>query len=65
MEVTAAIATIDPAVEMYHSQHANGDTTVVMEVSGLDHLDVLKNAYVHELMFKELLQQMAEDLKLV
>jgi hypothetical protein len=54
--------TVDPAVDIFHSEHANGDTTVVMEVSRGDHLDIAKDPYVHFLMFDHLLTKMSEDL---
>lgn len=53
---------IDPAIEMFHAQHANTDTTLVMEVSGIDHLAITKNTYVFKLVLDHLLPKMATDL---
>eukprot|EP01034_Spumella_vulgaris_P030911 gene30911-38202_t len=63
-EVLSVVSSSDPAVDLLYSVHTNGDTTTVMEVSGIDHPEVLKNAYVHEVMFRQLLEKMGEDLSL-
>eukprot|EP01038_Epipyxis_sp_PR26KG_P009603 gene9603-12932_t len=53
---------IDPAAELFYANHRNGDTTLVIEVSGVDHLDISKHSYVHGLVFEHLLPKVAEDL---
>lgn len=63
--MTAAISNVDPATESFYKQHANGDSTAVIEVSGVDHLEIVRHAYVHELIFRHLLSKMTEDLHLV
>ena len=62
LKMASAVTTVDPAVDMFHSVRANGDTTVVMEMAGVDHLDVAKHPYVHFLMFENLLVKMAQEL---
>jgi len=52
----------DPPVDLFHSRRANGDRTVVIEVRGVDHLDIAKHPYAHYLMFEALAPHMAEDL---
>jgi hypothetical protein len=63
-EVLSVVSSSDPAVDLLYSVHTNGDTTTVVEVSGIDHPEVLKNAYVHEVMFRDLLEKMNQDLSL-
>ena len=62
LKMASAVTTVDPAVDMFHSVRANGDTTVVMEMAGVDHLDVAKHPYVHFLLFENLLMKMAKEL---
>ena len=62
LKMSNAVTTVDPAVEMFHSVRGNGDTTVVMELAGVDHLDIAKHPYVHFLMFENLLVKMSHDL---
>ena len=40
----------------------SGDRTVVMEVKGVDHLEIAKHSYVHFLIFENLLANMEQDL---
>ena len=62
-KMASAVATIDPAVELFYSlDKKTGDTTVVMEVSGVDHLDIAKHPYVHSLVFEYLLPKMGDEL---
>ncbi len=60
--MTSRSHTIDPPVALYHSVRSNGDRTVVMEVKGVDHLDIAKHSYVHYLIFEDLLDKMVLDL---
>lgn len=60
--MAAAISSIDPATELHFSERINGDSTFIMEVSGVDHLDIAKHPYIHGLLFEYLLPKMAEDL---
>lgn len=53
---------IDPAIDLFHARHWNGDTTVVMEVSGVDHLVITKDAYVFKQVLDHLLPKMHQDL---
>ena len=62
LKMASTVTTVDPAVDMFHSVRGNGDTTIVMELSGVDHLDVAKHPYVHFLMFENLLLKMSQDL---
>ena len=62
LKMASTVTTVDPAVEMFHSIRGNGDTTIVMELAGVDHLDVAKHPYVHFLMFENLLVKMSQDL---
>ena len=62
LKMTSTVTTVDPAVDMFHSIRGNGDTTVIMEMYGVDHLDVAKHPYVHFLMFENLLIKMSQEL---
>lgn len=62
LKMASAVTTVDPAVEMFHSTRSNGDTTVVMEFAGVDHLDIAKHPYVHFLLFENLLTKMSREL---
>jgi len=55
---------VDPAVEIFHSKSKNGDTTVVMEVQGVDHLEITKHSYVLSLTLENFLVKMQDELKL-
>lgn len=62
-KMASAVATIDPAVEFFYSlDKKTGDTTVVMEVSGVDHLDIAKHPFVHSIVFEYLLPKMGDEL---
>ena len=63
--MASKVAAVDPAVDLYYSERADGDTTVVIEVAGIDHLDIAKSSYVHFLMFENLLPKIAADLCLL
>lgn len=63
LKMTSAIKTYDPPVEIFYSSNRkNGDTTCVMEFSGIDHLDMAKSSFVHALIFESLLPKMAIEL---
>lgn len=62
LRMASAVTSVDPAVDMFHSVRANGDTTVVMELAGVDHLDIAKHPYVHFLLFENLLSKMSQEL---
>ena len=62
LRMASAVTSVDPAVDMFHSVRANGDTTVVMELAGVDHLDIAKHPYVHFLLFENLLSKMSTEL---
>ena len=55
---------MDPAVDLYYSLQADGDSTVVMEVNGVDHLDIAKHPFVHALVLEALLPRMGRELGL-
>ena len=59
LKMASAVTIVDPAVEMFHSIRGNGDTTIVIELTAVDHLDVAKHPYVHFLMFENLLVKMS------
>ena len=62
-KMASAVATIDPAVELFYSlDKKTGDTTVVMEFSGVDHLDIAKHPFVHTVVFEYLLPKMGDEL---
>jgi hypothetical protein len=63
--MASKVAAVDPAVDLYYSERADGDTTAVIEVSGIDHLDIAKSSYVHFLIFENLLPKIAADLCLL
>ena len=62
LKMASTVTIVDPAVEMFHSIIGNGDTTIVIELTAVDHLDVAKHPYVHFLMFENLLVKMSQDL---
>lgn len=53
---------LTPSIEIFTSIHKNDDTTVVMEVSGVDHLHITKNSFVHSKTFLYLLPKMEKEL---
>jgi hypothetical protein len=54
---------LDPAIELFFSKHEEtGQTTIVMEVSEVDHLEIAKHPLVLDVMFEMLLPAMAKDL---
>lgn len=56
---------IDPSVEIFYSKsNKNGDTTIVIEVSGVDHLEISKNTYVNSVVFEHLLPKMVQEMSL-
>ena len=57
--------TVDPAVIIYsNAPMKNGETTAVIEVERVDHLDIVKHPYVHTLVFENLLSLMAKEFHL-
>ena len=57
--------TVDPAVTIYsNAPMKNGETTAVIEVERVDHLDIVKHPYVHTLVFENLLSLMAKEFHL-
>lgn len=62
--IGSRVATVDPSVDLYHSVQPGGDSTVVVEVSGIDHLDISKHNFVHKLVFEMLLPRMGKELAL-
>ena len=55
--------TVDPAVTIFSSAPVkSGETTTVVEVERVDHLDIVKHPYVHSLVFENLLSLMAKEL---
>jgi len=58
------MATVDPAVDLFYSLSEDGDSTTVIEVSGVDHLDIAKDAFVHSLVLESLLPKIGKELRL-
>jgi len=56
--------THSPAVDLFFSLQDNGDSTVVIEVSGVDHLDIAKERFAHKLVFDYLLPKIGKELGL-
>jgi hypothetical protein len=55
--------TVDPAVFINSTVRTKtGETTVVVEVEGVDHLEIIKNTYVLSLVFEHLLPLMSKEL---
>ena len=55
--------TTDPAVNLYASSpNQKGETTVVIEVEGVDHLEIIKHSYVHSLVFEHLMPLISKEL---
>lgn len=56
---------IDPSVEIFYSKsNKNGDTTIVIEVNGVDHLEISKHPYVNSVVFEHLLPKMTHEMAL-
>ena len=55
--------TVDPAVTIFESNAPtkSGETTAVIEVERIDHLDIVKHPYVHSVVFEKLLSLMAKE----
>ena len=62
--IGSRVATVDPAVDLFHSEQADGDSTAVVEVSGVDHLDITKTSFCHALVLEMLLPRMGKELAL-
>jgi hypothetical protein len=47
-----------PATDIYYSnKRGDGDTTIVAEISGIDHIDICSNAYVHLFVVEPLVEK--------
>jgi hypothetical protein len=55
------LSTADPATDFYYSNHRNGDTTIVAEVSGLNHIDICNSDYVHTMIVDDLVQRVYRE----
>jgi len=56
---------VDPAASIFSSAKAkSGDSTVVIEVESVDHLEIIKHSYVQSLVFEHLLPLMEKELRL-
>ena len=55
--------TLDPATDIYHSRRENGDTTVVAEVHGLNHIEICSNAYLHREFIEPMVQRIISEAK--
>ena len=53
--------TIDPATDIYHSHKEDGDTTVVVEVHGLNHIEICSNAYLHREFIEPMVQRVIAE----
>ena len=55
--------TIDPPVSIFSSTKGKTkDTTTVIEVEGIDHLEIIKNSYVQTIIFEKLLPLISDEL---
>ena len=55
--------TVDPATDIYHSRRQDGDTTVVAEVHGLNHIEICSNAYLHREFVEPMVQRVIAEAK--
>ena len=64
-KMTSKVATVDPATNIYTAKNSkSGEYTAVIEVDGVDHLEIIKHHYVFSLVLDKLLPLMAADLRL-
>lgn len=60
--LASAVATVDPATEIFSTAAKDGRTTVIMELDGEDHQEILKSPFLHKTLFQLLDKYMYEDL---
>lgn len=57
------LSTSSAALDTFHSEAFNGDTTVVVEAMGVDHTEVVKDSDIQAWIFDYLVPKMVEDFK--